>query len=153
MPIDGDDLGTDIKDAVEALTAEEKADLELAWQAISNEIADNVNPWLVFLPILEDWTDVSAFLNSWINYDTGVHEPAGFYKDPSSRVFLRGSVKDGVADDIFTLPAGYRPTKEERFAVSENGVFGEIKILPSGIVSKTVGGNTRLHFFGVSFRI
>lgn len=150
MTVNGDQLGTDIKDAVERLSDEEKADLEIAWQAIAGEIAEHVNS---SIGTLENWTNVITFLNNWTNYDTGIHEPAGFYKDTNERVFLRGAVKDGTADPIFELPAGYRPTKEERFAVSNDGAFSEVKIEPNGLVSRSTGGNIRLHLTGISFRI
>jgi hypothetical protein len=151
--INGNDLGTDINEAIENLSSEEKQDLELAWQTIANEIANSVNPFLISLPVLEDWTTVLVFQNNWINYDTNIHEPVGFYKDPYNRVFLRGTVKDGTSNGIFYLPIGYRPTKQERFSVSESSLFGEITIATTGLVSRTDGGNSRLHLYGISFRI
>lgn len=158
MPINGDNLGTDIYDAAKKDVSDNgipNSDPRhyAWWQAISNVIAGHVNPLLVILPILENWTNVSVFVNNWVNYDIGIHESVGFYKDPYNRVFLRGAVKDGIADGIFNLPNGYRPTKEERFAISGNGLFGEIRIEPTGLVSKTIGLNTRLHLTGISFRI
>lgn len=49
-----------------------------------------------------------AFQNSWVNYG-GSESVAAFMKDPAGFVHLRGHIKSGTSNTIFTLPAGYRP--------------------------------------------
>jgi hypothetical protein len=59
----------------------------------------------------EAWITASL-LNSWVPYATGT-DPC-YYKDPAGVVHLSGIVKSGtVADPIFTLPSGHRPTKAQ----------------------------------------
>lgn len=59
----------------------------------------------------EDWT-TATMQNSWVSYDTTVFYPAQYYKDRYGWVHLRGLVKNGTLNaDLFTLPAGYRPTR------------------------------------------
>lgn len=59
--------------------------------------------------ILDYWR-APALLNSWVNYGSG-YSTAGYRKDASGLVHVRGFVKAGSASGavIFTLPAGYRP--------------------------------------------
>lgn len=66
------------------------------------------------------WT-TPAFLNSWENFEAaGTHATAAYRKGAEGKVTLRGLVKRaGVFNPssvIFTLPAGYRPSKELVFA-------------------------------------
>jgi len=151
--INGNDLGTDIKDAISAMTSEEKQDLEFVWQTVAGIVADHVNPFLVFLPALENWNIVPVFQNNWENYDIANFSAASYYKDPYGRVFLKGCVKNGGANGIFYLPSGYRPERQEGFAAVENGSFSEISIATTGLVSRLSGGNTQLHLTGISFRV
>jgi len=62
---------------------------------------------------IEDWI-APALLNSWVNYNTATHQPAGYYRDPLGIVRMRGAMKNGTITSgtvLFTLPAGYRPSK------------------------------------------
>lgn len=59
----------------------------------------------------EAWITASL-LNSWVAYATGT-DPC-YYKDPAGVVHLSGVVKSGVvADPIFVLPSGWRPSKAQ----------------------------------------
>lgn len=61
----------------------------------------------------EQWREIGSkdnpsFENSWAN--ASGYETAAFYKDPFSRVYLKGSVASGATSStVFTLPTGYRP--------------------------------------------
>jgi hypothetical protein len=117
-------------------------------------VADRANS----IPSPEAWHLVGnpgepAFQNGWNN--TGASfSTAAYFKDLEGIVHLRGSVTAGISQTIFTLPAGYRPSGVEGFAVLANGgspPVGSIAILPSG----TVNINSGLQPFaldGISFR-
>lgn len=68
----------------------------------------------------EAWREVGgvgqpAFGTNWSNYGGGT-SAAGFYKDSSGVVHLKGTVKcSGATTTVFTLPAGYRPAELMRF--------------------------------------
>ena len=105
----------------------------------------------------EDWTEVSAFANSWENYDTGHFEPAAYFKDSCGMVHLKGLIKNGgvgftSAANIFTLPAGYRPPLGALFAVFSNDVFGAVEVFPDGVVRARVGSSTSFSLEGITFR-
>lgn len=90
--------------------------------------------------------------NSWVNFG-GVRNPAGYYKDANSRVYLRGVVKSGtVGNAAFTLPAGYRPANTELFAVVSNDLFGAVNVLSNGDVTPAIGSNVYFSLDGISFR-
>ena len=58
-------------------------------------------------------------LNSWENYSAD-YEPASYWKDISNTVRISGMIKNGnvaIGTRLFTLPAGYRPSKTERFSL------------------------------------
>lgn len=97
------------------------------------------------------WTAVSAFLNSWVNFGSPF-APAGYYKDPTGRVYLRGLVKSGtVGQAIFQLPAGYRPPYQTSFPVVSNDLFGEVYVDTSGNVVLFAGSNSSVYLESVSF--
>ena len=60
-----------------------------------------------------EWTSPASLLNGWTRYvgDPGAsYSPFGYYKDASSRVYLRGVIQGGPGNaEIFVLPPGYRP--------------------------------------------
>jgi hypothetical protein len=95
----------------------------------------------------------------WTNYDTG-HNSAAFYRDPYGRVHLKGLVRVGgldgnaeMLDDIFQLPAGYRPAKEIEFATSSEGAFARVDVTPAGAVSADPPYNWgSLYLDNLSFR-
>lgn len=105
-------------------------------------------------------TGQPAFVNGWVNFDNGLATPgggtnrdAGFYRD-RGRVHLTGLIRSGTMGDVaFTLPAGYRPVRQDaEFAVNSVNAFGVIAVLSTGVVLPSVGSNTWLFLNGVSFR-
>lgn len=81
------------------------------------------------------WTNVT-YQNSFADYGASDF-PASYFKDSMGVVHLRGLVARASAalnTTIFTLPAGYRPTKFCNFAVMANRKFANIEINSSGDV-------------------
>ncbi|NOV28012.1 hypothetical protein E5S69_31495 [Cupriavidus necator] len=102
-------------------------------------------------PTVEAWI-APTLLNSWVNFGGGFNN-AGYYKDLSGVVHLRGMVKSGVIGNaVFNLPAGYRPANEELFVAISNGALGRVDIYPSGDVGATSGSNSWLSLDGMTFR-
>jgi hypothetical protein len=93
-----------------------------------------------------------AFANSWVNFDAGTNQQAGFWKDDNGLVHLRGLVKSGVVGSVmFTLPAGFRPSALEIFAVPSNALFGVLYVASNGDVTLNSGSNTYASLAGVTF--
>ncbi len=65
---------------------------------------------------------------TWVNYDANTYNPAGYAKGNRNRIFLRGLVKLGAFassfSNIFVLPSGYRPLRNEIFIVSASPLGG-----------------------------
>lgn len=100
---------------------------------------------------VEPW-NAPTLINSWVNFGAGFN-PAGYFKDPFGVVHLRGTVKSGtVGNDIFILPAGYRPANTEILACVSNGVLGIIEVSSGGNVNATAGNNTYFSLDGLTFR-
>ena len=94
-----------------------------------------------------------AFLNSWVNFDAVTNQQAGYWKDEDGFVHLRGLIKSGVVGSAaFTLPAGFRPSLQEIFAVPSNVAFGEVYVQPSGDVIPFTGNNTYFSLAGIRFK-
>jgi hypothetical protein len=77
-----------------------------------------------------------AFANSWVNFGP-TYGSASFAKDSLGFVHLKGTVKDGVAQAIFTLPVGYRPALI-LFVSMANQTFGYVT--SGGSVQVAAGG-------------
>jgi hypothetical protein len=129
-----------------------------AW--IPRWLMQNVNFRLIAanLPLLEALkvvgaTGQPAFANTWVAFGTSDDIP-GFYKDAWGIVHITGTVKLGtVGSTIFTLPAGYRPQRNNIFPAVCNGAFGATKIDTAGVVSQLAGGSNVYHTLsGISFR-
>lgn len=87
----------------------------------------------------EAWINVT-YQNSWIDYDTGTWYPGSYYKDSLGIVHLRGLVKNGtMGSNIFTLPAGYRPSKQILFSSLQNNASGRLDVTAGGGVVATAG--------------
>ena len=88
------------------------------------------------------WHDVGGagepvFTNSWVNYDTSTYHAAGFCKDVLGFVHVRGLIKSGASTSIaFTLPVGYRPSKQMGFAALSPS-FAQVVVSASGTVILT----------------
>ena len=92
----------------------------------------------------------------WGNFGDGQHNLAGFYKDQTGTVHLKGLVKvadgtggqcDAIDDDpqipdanltIFRLPAGYLPARRNVHVAISGEQLGRVDVDPDGTVSAGV---------------
>ena len=106
----------------------------------------------------------------WANYTDGQHNSAAFYRDPFGEVHLKGLVCRAYVfnvwgcppsvsgaglqvDDIFQLPAGYRPGGIIEVAGSSAGLYARVEIKPDGTVSAAPPYNYgNLYLDNISFR-
>lgn len=96
-----------------------------------------------------------TFANGWSNYGN-YFDTAGYCK-VGDVVYLKGLVKAG-SGTIFTLPAGYRPSKQRFFMVATGGsgsslVPGRIDIASDGSVTFIEGQNGYVSLDGITFRL
>ena len=121
--------------------------LEKLQITLANAINDNYGD--------EAWTDVSSFLNSWVNYASGSYANAAYKLGPGSTVTLRGLIKSGtVNSSAFTLPVGYRPSTNLLFAVGSNAAFGLVQVQSSGnVVPITPSNNTYVSLDSIIFSV
>jgi len=78
---------------------------------------------------------------------------AGYYKDESGIVRLKGLIKSGtIGQTAFTLPIGYRPDTTLIFSVSSGGAYATLRVNSDGTVVPYTGANTYFSLDGVSFR-
>lgn len=96
------------------------------------------------------WT-APTLLNGWQNLGSG-YEPAGYKKDTTGTVWIKGQVKSG-SGVIFTLPSGYRPANSQLFVTSGDALFAEIIVASSGNVSIHAGAATVYLTLNFSFRV
>ena len=108
----------------------------------------------------ENWTEVGAagapaFQNGWTNYGS-VFNTAGYFKDSMGIVHLKGLVRGGtigINRAIFTLPAGYRPEKEELHPViTSETAMGRLDIETDGKVVAYQGSPSWYSLDGITFR-
>jgi hypothetical protein len=99
----------------------------------------------------DNYEAIPGFQNSWVNY--GGEMDAAFRRDRVGRVDVKGLIKSGTIGNVpaFTLPAGYRPTKDMRFAIASNSAFGLCWVLANGEVRIPQGNNTWVDLSGVCF--
>lgn len=96
------------------------------------------------------WTAVS-YTNSWVDFDAA---RAVQYRKVGDEVQLRGLMKSGtVGSSSFTLPSGFRPSRQEEYAVESNALFGVIRVLTDGTVTCTVGSNVYVYLSGIRFSV
>jgi hypothetical protein len=73
------------------------------------------------------WTAVT-FATDWEDYSTSTYEECSYFKDSMGFVHLRGlaecSDPFGGGDTIFTLPTGYRPSRQGIYNVRSNDAAG-----------------------------
>lgn len=103
----------------------------------------------------EAWTNVSGgvgFATGWANFGSGLRD-AQYMKDSMGFIHLRGYVKrsSGVGLPIFTLPAGYRPTKSSVHAVQATSAYGDVEITSAGVVQLGAGTPTYVSLDGITF--
>jgi len=82
-----------------------------------------------------------AFQSGWIN-SGGALATAAFRKTASGIVEIKGFIQLGASGSIvFTLPAGYRPSKEIWLAsANSDASIPAVHITPAGLVSWNFGG-------------
>lgn len=109
--------------------------------------------WKEYVGLSTSSPIVPALLNGWVNF--GGYQPVTYFKDELGWVHLTGLVKSGtMATAIFTLPVGYRPALERRFATVSNATStpSAINIGSDGGVVASLGGNTWFSLEGFSFK-
>lgn len=117
------------------------ADLADAEAAIG-ELEDDLSDLTTSLAV-EAFTAVT-FQNSWVDYPS-YSGRCSYMKDPFGFVHLRGLINKGtaalvLAQTMFTLPAGYRPTLTEHFVVKDQGtILSRVDVSPTGTVQLIVG--------------
>jgi len=103
----------------------------------------------------EPWHQIDApgeppFQGTWGNFDPTYYNTAGYYKDASGIVHLKGYVKrpDTVGNTIFVLPPGYRTGKQEYFPSATGATYlftgtgGGVAVSPSVATQATLDGIT-----------
>lgn len=99
------------------------------------------------------WVAPSLATN-WSNFG-GTNLNAGYMKDQTNRVWLRGTVKKSIAvvggETLFTLPVGFRPSANINVPVVSNSAFGYVAVSAGGVVSVQVGNATFVALDGISF--
>jgi hypothetical protein len=102
------------------------------------------------------WT-APSYVNSFSDFGASFLT-AGYYKDSTGRVWLRGLAKRATAalsTTIFTLPAGSRPSANANFIVMANNRMARLEIASAGTVQIIAADDASwFNFFsfdGVSF--
>jgi hypothetical protein len=100
------------------------------------------------------WNDVT-FLNGWTSWSAG-YQTVQYAKDPFGMVHLRGVAGYGTSTLAFTLPAGYRPAKNEIFPPnpSKDGDSFGFTVFSTGNVSSAIpagGAGNPISFSGIRF--
>jgi hypothetical protein len=97
--------------------------------------------------------------DSWGSFSPDVNNSVEYYRDPTGIVHLRGiAVRCGAAGGtIFTLPAGYRPGKQEIHAAWSSGANAvRLQIQGNGVVeplpAAIVPAGSWLSLDGITFR-
>jgi hypothetical protein len=96
------------------------------------------------------------FLGNWSSPGFPGDEEAGFLKDPYGIVHLYGNAErsTGTDDDIFQLPAGYRPPESLFFSVyGAGGTPAFVRVESDGTVGVFGPDNTFIGLGSVSFPV
>ena len=127
---------------------------------LSKKLPATSAEWQTFINALQAWNRslttiqwrAPTLQNSWV-YFGSPHEPPGYYKDATGRVWIRGLVKSGtLGSPIFTLPAGYEPPYSIVQVGISDDLLCEIDISQAGAVTVGSGGNnTWVSLSGISF--
>lgn len=103
------------------------------------EIDINADDIIVSNPIEleQSWTNLTL-VNSWVD-SAGAR--AGYFKDATGRVQLRGQVSGGSVSTIATLPVGYRPSQTMEWITRDQTgvVLCAIRVATTGLL--TVAAN------------
>lgn len=110
-----------IRDDLDAVTAQSNEN--------ATEVAKKANK------IQEPWI-APTLVNGWTSLG-GYFAKPGFYKDEFGIVHIKGMVKSGIDDIIFTLPTGYRPVETIYIpTIADDTKATFIQIHVDGTVSK-----------------
>ena len=91
------------------------------------------------------------YLNGWIDYGVP-YSPCGYRKLANGLVVLRGLVKNGTANPICQLPAGYRPGLQMLYCVqSTPNTATRVDIQTDGVVINNGGANGWVSLCNISF--
>ncbi len=93
---------------------------------------------LNFIQTIEPQTwQTPTLLNSWVDYG-GTEATAEYFKDSCQIVHIKGTIKSGTitpGDNIFILPAGYRPLETHIFQQYNGaGNLGTVGVAANGAV-------------------
>jgi len=86
---------------------------------------------------------------SWANQFGAPYAQAGYQKDDTGIVSLRGTLTSGTGT-IFTLPANFRPEADQFFGIYGNGSMARLKITSAGVVSLSAGA-APIDISGINF--
>lgn len=112
----------------------------------------------------EAWREIGAsgqppFQNGFSNYDPPNFTTAAFFRDVSGVVHIKGTVVNAASNlnslatgTIFTLPAGYRPSRITDIVLPANNAYGQIRIYPTGEVFCALGNSSFLELDGITLR-
>jgi hypothetical protein len=94
------------------------------------------------VPGVVTWT-AATYQNSWVSFNASTHYVAEYYKDALGWVNVRGIIKTGASGTaVFTLPAGFRPTRELNIGIAVSAGHGVAVITTAGVVTVTaITGN------------
>lgn len=95
-------------------------------------------PWALIGGDDSGWIQ-PAYVNSWVSYDNTFGPPG--YRKKNGIVYLRGLIKGGTAQLMFTLPAGFRPSVRQLFDISSNEAHARVDVTPAGEVLHISGGS------------
>ena len=102
--------------------------------------------------VLQEAWKVPTMQNSWINYGS-TSDTIGYMKDTMGFVHLKGSIKNGTAITMFTLPAGYRPLLDKYVVFTTDSGATTAFIKPTGATGiLTLGANSYVSLDGIIFK-
>ena len=94
--------------------------------------------------------------DAWADLSPNVNNSVGYHRDPQGFVQLRGTaIKcNGANNTVFTLPAGFRPTRQQIMVAIFSTGSGRVNIDQSGAVAAdaAVPANTWVSLDGMRFR-
>jgi len=133
-------LDIDVDGSVIAYTAIGTANSWISMEGLTfdTDSVQNVSS-NVAVPI-DGWHTIGAagepsFQSNWVNYDTNTYAAAAFRKNPLGRVSVRGLIKSGTVGAVaFTLPAGFRPPRNQSFPGQVTGGTTQVMVQSDGQV-------------------
>jgi hypothetical protein len=122
--------------------------------ALQGKAASAFAPSAIEAAHVVDTAGEPAFQNGWHLPGFPGDEGLSFYKDPWGVVHIQGSTANpGSSGTVFTLPAGYRPTKNLYFAVyGAGGSIAFVQVTDTGDVNPFGGSTTFLGLTNITFR-